>query len=475
MSIEKSLTEKKGIPSGTPDGRAKKEPKERKKKDIRPPVPPDDDGLFAGIGDEPEPPSAPPPPPPPSREVPVVVPPVTTSEPKPERPVVILPSSPVPKAPVQRLPRVEKRTAAPVGTYLGRVVETARNIAGIYFGKKKIRRLPRLKVAAESILIIKTGALGDLILTSATFQTLRKEYPSAELALLTHRAYEENIRHSPLFDTIYYFRGNLLHDILRVLLPIRKRKFDLVIDMQGNMRSNYLTLAMNARRRAGFYRIGFGLPLHIRASKPKRMNPVDGQFPLLERLGIREFVRGVTVWSDEEDELYGNLVRTFGLSSGKKRVLVHPFAGPGWETRRWLPGYVTRLADILTARGYEVVVIGKDPEGWLERAVSPTGRNLISLVGKLDFRRLVTLLKNSSVLVSTDSGPLHIGAACGLHVIGLFGPSRPDVHAPPGTRYLYSDVKCSPCRRRRCHRWMCMRLVSADKVVKIIEEWERAA
>ncbi|MCM8816203.1 MAG: glycosyltransferase family 9 protein, partial [Candidatus Omnitrophica bacterium] len=121
-------------------------------------------------------------------------------------------------------------------------------------------------------------------------------------------------------------------------------------------------------------------------------------------------------------------------------------------------------------KNLKVVLIGDKNSSILNSEIARfAGNNVIDLSGKTDFFTLALLIKNSITLVTTDSGPMHIGAATGVETIAIFGPTDPEIHCPPGVKFLKENTSCSPCYKKNCKYMLCMKNISPEKVKEMFK------
>jgi lipopolysaccharide heptosyltransferase II len=321
----------------------------------------------------------------------------------------------------------------------------------------------------KKILIIKTGAFGDIILSSATFQTVRKNFPADDIFLLTQETFREMVEDCPVFKKVFYLpAGRNFYRLLSLMKEIRYLKFDIVLDIQGNLKTNFYAFLTGGRKRTGLYGRWAGrIFLHRAVRKRKDINPVSHQEYFLKSLNITG-TENLKIWlSDTKRRSAENILASNNLTD-KKYIVIHPSASAEWRTKRWLPERFAQLADRLTEKGYTAVFIGTG-----EKEVADILRNMknksLNLSGKTDFPELTVLIENAGCLVTTDSAPVHIGAAVGTKTIALFGSTDPKRHCPPGVEYIFKGVSCSPCYKKRCSTMECMKAITVEDVLSEIE------
>lgn len=272
------------------------------------------------------------------------------------------------------------------------------------------------------ILVIKLGALGDIIQAFAPFAAIRTHWPSAEIVLLTTASFQDLAEASPFFDRVLIDERVRWID-LRGVMALRRliRGYDLVIDLQTSGRSTRYFFLAGQKRWSGI--AGRGLHLHDNPCRDS-MHSVARQRDQLARLGIPDYPQPDLAW----------LARG-GPSLPQPYVVLVPGAAPHRPAKRWPASAYGALADILVVRGFHVVIAGAAADKPLAqsiRAVCPLAQDM---TGQTDFFGLGSLFARASLAVGNDTGPMHLAAAMGCRALVLFsGQSNPRLTAPIGRR-----------------------------------------
>ncbi len=326
----------------------------------------------------------------------------------------------------------------------------------------------------ERILIIKPSSLGDIIHSLPVLNSLKKCFPHSRIHWVVARNFAELLEDHPMIDRLWIidkdrwkeplsFFSNL-KELLRLRRGLRAEKFDMVIDLQGLLRSGIIAALTGSALRIGFkearegstlfytHQIEGGRTLHA-VERYLNVLPFTGcsvkeiDFPLPERVLSPEF-------RDLCKEDY---------------AVIAP--GARWTTKRWPP---ERFGEIAKRLPFKTLIIGSLAEADLATEVvrSSNGKAL-SLAGKTNLKDLVEIIRNSRLLLSNDSGPVHIGAALGIPTFAIFGPTSPLRTGPYGknTFVIRSEIDCAPCFKRRCRRRYCMEVISVDNVWKVISDY----
>lgn len=338
------------------------------------------------------------------------------------------------------------------------------------------------------ILIIKPSSLGDVVHALPVLAALRRAWPGAHIAWLIGAAFAPLLAGHPLLDDLILFdrtrfgrmwrSPRVLTDFCRFVGSIRARRFDLVLDLQGLLRSGLIAFFSGAPQRVGFAGAREGAWLcYSRRVRTDAAGPhaVEQLGALCEALGARfdphEFPLAVHA---DERAAARRMLTAAGLPDGADFVAVLP--GARWDSKLWPAARFGELLDQLGAAGCPpAVLLGSPDEQNRAAEIMAAARSpVVSLVGRTSLRELVATLSLARVVASQDSGPMHIAAALGRPLVALFGPTNPNRTGPWSAvaRVVQMPIECSPCYRRECplghHR--CLRDLDAARVAAAVRE-----
>ena len=278
------------------------------------------------------------------------------------------------------------------------------------------------------ILIAQLRRLGDVVLTTALLQDLRRAFPSTTIDFLVGDRAAPLLEHHPLIDErIVYDRERPI----RTLAAVRARGYDWVIDPQSSPRTAPLALLSGARVRAGFASRVWGL-LYThrlpRAGRPSEYVARERQ-RLLEMLGIPIARARPSLAITPEERAAGCVVlEAHGISPGESIAAFVLSAGE--VAKEWPPDYFGALADALAAQGVRAVALETPGDETRVARASAASRALatIPVPGLRDF---MSVLAACDVLVSADTGPAHIAGALKVPRVTIFGPEPASAWASP--------------------------------------------
>jgi lipopolysaccharide heptosyltransferase II len=337
------------------------------------------------------------------------------------------------------------------------------------------------KVKSEKkILVIKVGALGDLILAVPSLRMMRKKFPTAHVSLLVDSSLSPIVSPCPYLNEVIPFDRRKAHSwvwLARFGKRLRREAFDLSIDFQNTKRTHLLAFLAGIPERYGFRRgLWGGLLTHPDLTYAQPDSPVRHQFRVLSRLGIKQLDEKLELWSDpESDERVENRLRENGVSSEAKIVGLAVGSGVRWPTKRWPIEYFQALSDQLVKElGCQVVLIGSHEDQILgEQFARGRANSILNFVGKTSLTELVSLIKRFDVLVTGDTAPLHVACALGVRTVALFGPTDPRRHVESGngTTVLMRHLPCQPCYKGTCHyseNLACLKRIEVKEVFEAV-------
>ncbi|VVM06885.1 heptosyltransferase I [Methylacidimicrobium cyclopophantes] len=292
----------------------------------------------------------------------------------------------------------------------------------------------------RKILILKFSSLGDVVQALPVAAGLRRRWPSAEIHWMAFEPYRDLLTNHPAIDRFLEFprrratRLELLRDLARCLRFVRRERYDLLLDLQGLLRSGLFCLLSGSKRRIGPWN---GREGSILVYRERVMPPPP---PAQER--YLAFLRHLGIPAGPPDYgLCAGALEIPGLRKGSY-VVLHPYAR--WKTKLWPWRHYAELVRSLPHLSF--VVMGMGPWFPLEE------KNVTDLRGPLPIDRMMALLGNAAAVVGPDSGPAHLAAALGVSTLILFGPTdwRESAAVGENVRVLSSAARCSPCWRTSC-------------------------
>ncbi|MGA6927227.1 MAG: lipopolysaccharide heptosyltransferase I [Desulfosarcina sp.] len=345
-----------------------------------------------------------------------------------------------------------------------------------------------------NILIVKLSAIGDVIHTLPALNAIRANYPHARITWLVEAAAADLVVGHRALDRVLVSkrkswikrlggsdRWHALKEMRAFVDLLRDTRYDIVLDFHGLLKSGLMVGLARAKRKIGF---GRGMQ-HQELSYlflNERVPPVDMEIHaltrglmLIEAIGIRTeaVVYDIPV-SQGDSVAVDRLLSDAGLGGARRLVAINPMAL--WETKLWRTDRFAALADrLIHDHALDVVFTGgAEDRPAVEAIRAAMTAPAINLAGRTRLKMLAALYHRSLLLVSTDTGPMHLAAAVGTPVVALFGPTAPWRTGPfgEGHRIVRAAPPCSPCFWRSCdaHRCCCMANISVDRVAEAVKQ-----
>ena len=313
------------------------------------------------------------------------------------------------------------------------------------------------RVTAARVCVIKPSALGDVVQAMALLPALRKRFPHAEITWVIASGLAGLVDRHPLVDrAIRFDRRGGWFAWRRLLGELRAARFDLVFDLQGLARTGLMTAATGAPVRIGLEsaREGSSLAVHRTLPDTGRLMPAHQRYwRVAEELGVGGLSRTTPIAVTRSVADFARAV----LPSGRLTLGLVP--GARWDTKRWPALKFARLAVKAYRRfGAVPVIVGAPDEVELCAEVQRTilrlapGCGSTNLAGGTTLKQLAAVLSACDLVVSNDTGPMHLAAAVGTPIVGVFTCTDPVRSGPPGDRHelLQTAVACAGSYKKAC-------------------------
>jgi heptosyltransferase-1 len=341
----------------------------------------------------------------------------------------------------------------------------------------------------RSILIIKLSAIGDVVHTLPFLEVVRANFPNARIDWVVEEASSQIIEGHPAIDHVMVshrtswqkqlFRGRessaALMQIQKFLKELREETYDWVVDLQGLLKSALLLGLSRGRRKIGPSWGKEGSRLFL-TEPPFFVEPdlhaVEKYLKAAEYLGCdRTIWKGDIPIREADKRTIEKFLRDSEVD-GKVLVGINPMAK--WTTKLWESEKFSALADRLQKElSCRVIFTGsRQDREEVDKIIQRMDENPLNLTGRTNLKELAYLYSRCQLLISTDTGPMHIAAAMGCPVVALFGPTAPRRTGPygPGHTVIRQEMTCSPCLKKKCEDLRCMRDITADRVFEAVEQ-----
>jgi lipopolysaccharide heptosyltransferase I len=329
------------------------------------------------------------------------------------------------------------------------------------------------------VCLIKPSALGDVVNALPVLAALRDHWPDAHLAWVVNHSLRGLLDGHPALDEVIAFdRGGAarsaagLSRLARLLGTLARGSFDVTIDLQGLFRSGVMAMATRAPVRVGLAEAREGATrfyTHLVSPSAGATHAVDRLLALAEAFGAPRAPARFLLARGPDDERWAGAVLA---DVPRPRVLLG--LGARWETKRWPVTHFAAIARrVVAAHGAGLVAIGAAEDSGrvqeLCRLLEPIP--LLNLCGRTTLPQLAALTAGVDLVLSNDSGPLHLATAAGAAVIGLYTCTSPERNGPygAGAEVIQSTVWCTASYLKSCDRLECMSELTPERVWPVVE------
>jgi len=337
------------------------------------------------------------------------------------------------------------------------------------------------------ILIIKPSSLGDVVHSLPFLKAIRDTFQDAHIEWVITRDLKDVLEGNPLINGLIVFNkdswnrpknfSRTVKEALELVKTLRTRHYDMVVDLQGLLRSGLMAFFTHSPLKIGFKhsRECSWLFYNRKISVNGTLHAVDRYLEIAKSVGAKMKQVEFPLYIDDTEKgkiksLIGNL---------QEYIVIVPSAR--WETKRWPP---ENFGMLISKLSIPCVITGSSADKQVVQQVmaSSNGKGM-DLCGKTNLKGLIALIAGAKAIVSNDSGPMHIGTALGVPVIALFGPTDPVRTGPYGwseirakqknknLRVIKISIPCSPCFKKKCKDPLCMNGINVETVLEGIKEY----
>ncbi len=345
----------------------------------------------------------------------------------------------------------------------------------------------------RKILVLRLSAVGDVIRTLPAVKAIKTHFPSASITWIVEESSKALLESQPEINEVILFPrqrwsegigslqgwGRTIGEVRTFVQSLRKRKFDLVLDFHGILKSGLLSFLSGADQRVGFDRKsskeGNFLFSNIKVKLPNDgISRFERNFNLLKGMGLEVPPKDYSLFIPTEDREY---VKSFfnRLFPPPKSpsIAIHPGTSPKTTYKRWFPNQYARLADRLVREMNATVLFtwGPGELDWVKMIQRRMKESSILGPHTLTLTQLGEVFRHCDLYIGGDTGPMHIASLMGIPVVAIYGPTDPVLNEPFGPhKKVIKNVGCNPCRDRSCKRLKCLEEITVEDVFKATEE-----
>lgn len=342
----------------------------------------------------------------------------------------------------------------------------------------------------KNILIVKTHAIGDVLLITPSIRYIKEKFPEARISMLVGKWSKDVMEGNPNIDKLITFDDSILLKkkvikFLKLIYELRKEKYDLCIMFHCNPIIHLMAFLIGASQRMGFEEENSGFSLTCKVPMEQGLSGRymgDIYFDLVDpEKAVQRDMRLTLVLMEDERKFALSILEKHGITKNNFIVSIAPGGGMNPRenvlAKRWGPeGFREVVKSIINDFNGRVLMLGSSHDKAVaEKIVDGVSQKAANLCGLVTLRQSAALIGESNLLITNDSAPHHIAVAMGVPSITIFGPTMPETFISEHERdkhlYVKSKLDCSPCYKGLfpgCQEPKCMEYVSAKEVISLI-------
>jgi lipopolysaccharide heptosyltransferase II len=345
----------------------------------------------------------------------------------------------------------------------------------------------------RKFLILRLGAVGDVIRTLPAVKALKDYYPSSHIAWVVEEPSQALVESQPEIDEVILFPRKswtngmrsatkmwwTAGEALEFISDLRRRGFDTVFDFHGILKSGLISFFSGAPKRIGFDRRfikeGNFLFSNVKVQlQEERVSRYQRNFGLLKGIGLKVNGFRQSLHIPQRDQEYvESFFNSLSIPAKSTLIAIHPGTSPKTLYKRWMPNQYSQLADRLIRELRASIIFTWGPEEfeWVE-SIQKEMKEISFLGPKTEsLTQLGEVYRRCDLYVGGDTGPMHIASFMGIPVVVIYGPTDPIVNEPLGQhRKVRKEVGCNPCRNRSCKELTCLKVITVEDVFQATKE-----
>jgi heptosyltransferase-2 len=346
-----------------------------------------------------------------------------------------------------------------------------------------------MKLEARKILVMRYRFIGDTVLTVPFLRNLREAFPQARIDLMLEPFSGQVIEGCPYVDRIIPFELKTIHKYsessergkfgayVHYRSLIRRERYDAVFVLKRSLSSALLVWAARVPRRIGFATEGRGLLLTDHVAYRHDQHEVENFLDCLRAVDVPVRTKHLELWTTpEQDRRASELFDKAGWKPDDLKVVIH--AAASLPAKQWpLERFATVMSALRERHRARFVFTGAKDDSRLYEEIERRGPfGGLNLCGVTSIRENIAVYRASNLFFGVDSGPLHMAAAAGIPVVGLFGPTDERKWGPwgDGHRIVSKYLACHPCKPHKCGDHQCMDRISAGEALAAMEHTVQA-
>ncbi len=338
-----------------------------------------------------------------------------------------------------------------------------------------------LELNKKRIIVTFLMHLGDLTLTTPFLHVLRKAAPDAHIAYLVDEKLKDVVLHNPNIDEVLTIdkkgKDNNIKALCKAANMISEKKFDILINLHPNERCSFIDFWAKVPVKVGFSHFLFRPFLTKVTRLNRKMHAADMYIDVLAQLGVQDLTNnGLEIFpSDDDKKIADNFWQEQQVANEDKLVGFN--IGSAVKTKRWAPERFAQVADTLAAKGYKTVFFGGTmDEAMVKEATALMATKPIIATGRFSIGRLAAAMQRCKLIITNDSGPMHVAISQKVPIVAMYGPSSPELYGPytKDATIVTAAPPCTGCAKgmkHECADMQCMTRLTVEQVIEAAEKW----
>ena len=333
------------------------------------------------------------------------------------------------------------------------------------------------KTKVNKILIIKPGAIGDVLLSTPVIENLRHNFPYAELNFLTQSFCKEVLTGNPFLSRVLTYdleKGDSSYCLIK---NVHDQKYDLIIDLFCNPRTAIITLNSEAKYRVGYpfkwRRIAYNIKVKPRGNE---VHNIEFNLDSLRALGLKIITNVPGFYLNQTHSEFAEKFFIDKGLNGENIVGINPCGT--WQTKVWYLEKYMELAKKLSGNFSILIFWGNESEKEDAWKIKNFAGEKVYLIPNVNLKYMGALAKKCIAFVTNDTGPMHIAGALGVKTIAIFGPTNPQLQGPVNQNSLIikneslSCLGCNLTKIKDCpYEHKCMKDLTVEEVYSRITDF----
>ena len=346
---------------------------------------------------------------------------------------------------------------------------------------------------SHKFLILRLSAVGDVIRTLPAVKALKELFPSSSIAWIVEEPSQAFLESQPEIDEVILFPrrkwtqgmksvgeiARTMEEMWGFVKSLRERRFDVVLDFHGILKSGVLSFLSGSPKRIGYdwrsTKEGNFIFSNVKVRLPRdKISRFERNLVLLKGMDVEAKEPKCSLYIPPEDREYvASFFKASSASMNRPLIAIHPGTSAKAFFKRWMPDRYARLADRMI-REFNATVLFTWGDGELEWVEGiRKGMKEVSLLGPKteSLTQLGEVYRRCDLYVGGDTGPMHIASLMGTPAVVIYGPTDSTENEPFRNHIkVRKEVGCNPCHRYSCKELVCLKAISVDEVFKATKE-----